>query len=404
MTATSAVRYGWVIVAVGVLSIAVHAAVGYSNALFLVPITEDMGWSRTVVSASLSVFALGNGLWVAVVGFLVHAWGPRRLLTVAALVLMGGLLLISRIQNPLLLSAAMLLPVGFGSAGVGGLANYTAIQPWFRERRGSALALVATGNSVGVLLMPAIQSSILNLGWRGAYQVMAGIALALAPLHLLTQRQPPAEQRWEAEAGAGEDGAPGILGILRSRNFWLVFLGLATSASAGSLIMAHHVAFLTDHGFGPSSIATALRIVGVAGLAGRIGLGWLSDRLGTIPVLALVIASMMAAIGFLASAGQTGTMPSLCLFAIAFGASLDVAPILFTRLTGDIVGGQAFSRVMGLAYIGGSLGVTIGPIVAGAAYDATGSYASSFVVAAVALLLSLACSWLLRPAAARAAP
>jgi nitrate/nitrite transporter NarK len=395
---TSETWYGWVIVAVGVLSIAFHTVVGYSNALFLVAIADDTGWSRMVVSGALSVYALGSGMWMPAIGYLVQAWGPRRLIPLGGIVLMGGLLLVSGIQSPVTLSLAMLFPVALGSVSVGGLVNFAAIQPWFLERRGTALAIAAVGSSLGVLLMPLIQYLILSVSWRGAYRVMAAVAVVLALLHMSVQRQPTLAKSSEREtAGQGRSDL-GFAAILRTRGFWLIFLGIGTSAFAGDLIMIHHVAYLTDNEFGQASVAVVLEIIGVAGLVGRIGLGWLSDRIGTTRVFALIAACMISAIGFLTLAGETGSPIFLYAFGMAFGSSLGVAAILFARVASDLFGSRNFGRVMGMAYVGGSLGVAAGPAFAGAAFDVTGSYLSSFAVASTVLGFSFACSWLLRHA------
>lgn len=389
-------RYGWIIVGTGVLSIAIHTVVGYSNALFLVPIADTNGWSRMVVSASLSAYSLGTGLWVPVVGFLVDGWGPRRLIPLAGIVLMGGLLALSTVQSPMSLSLAMLFPVALGSVGVGGLVNYAAIQPWFLEQRGTAFAIAAGGSSIGVLMMPALQFLILNVGWRSAYRVMAAIAVGLALLHLRVQRQPSSTPLSDADGDAATLPNLGITAVLRSRVFWLVFLGIGASSFAGSLVMIHHVAYVTDQGLSPASVNAALGTIGVAGLVGRIGFGRLSDRIGTTRVFFLIAICLSIAIGFLTLAGQTGSALYLYLFGLTFGCSFGVAPVLFSRLVADFFGSRNFGRVMGMAYMGGSIGVAGGPAFAGAAFDATGGYLSSFAVATVALVFFLFCAWSLR--------
>jgi cyanate permease len=181
----------------------------------------------------------------------------------------------------------------------------------------------------------------------------------------------------------------GVIGILRDRKFWLLFMGLATSSFSMNLIMVHHIAYLTDSGFGSTSIASVLGIIGLAGLIGRIGFGWLSDRIGTTPVFAIVTGCMLTAILSLTWSGKNGSVPLLYVFGALFGASVNVAIILFARPTIDCFGSRNFGRVSGLAYVGAGIGVASGPAFAGVAFDATGNYLSSFGVAAVALVLSV---------------
>ncbi len=403
MTASSTTRYGWVVVGIGLLSLTVHSMVGHSSALFLVAISNATGWSRTVVSTCLSASSLGSGLWVPVLGFVLHAWSPRWLLPVSALILMGGLLALSVTQDPLVFALAMLFPVALGNVGVGGLVNFTAIQPWFLRKRGTALALAATGSSLGILLMPLLQNLILDFGWRVAYRVMAVAALALAALHLFGQRQPPSIDSSETEVDTFEKPTLSITSILCSRAFWLVFLGLGMASFSESLIMFHDVAYIMEQGFDPLHVATVLEIIGIAGLIGRNGFGLLSDQLGSTSTFALVIACMIAGIGFLICAGEMSVLPGLYVFGALFGASFGVTSLLFTRLTADLFGRHNFARVTGLVYMAGSIGIALGPVLAGAAYDVFQGYLISFGIVVIVLMLSLVCVWLLRHAAVHAA-
>jgi len=392
LCATTGSRYGWIVVGAGTLSIAVQTSIFYSTGLFLVTITSNTGWSRTAVSVGISLLALGNGVWAPVVGLLVRAWGPRRVIPLAALLVAGGLLVVSIAQNPLMFSLAMLFLVALGSIGLGPLSNYAAIQAWFLDRRGVAFALADTGSSIGImLLMPLAQQFVFILGWRGAYQALAAIVLLLAPLHLLIQRQPPQTQPSGSDRNASLDPSLTVSAILYTRKFWLIFLGLWTSWFAAHLIMGHQVAYLTDHRFASPSINAGLATIGLAGMVGRIGFGWLSDKVGIMPAFALVIACMVTGIGSLIAAGETGLMPLLLLFGVLFGCSLGVSTILFARIVTGLFGSRNFGAVMGLAYVGASLGGASGPASAGMAFDATGSYLSSFGAAAIAAVLSFAC-------------
>jgi predicted MFS family arabinose efflux permease len=155
------------------------------------------------------------------------------------------------------------------------------------------------------------------------------------------------------------------------------------------------VVYLTDQGFDPASVATAFALTGLAGLAGRPGFGWLSDRIGATPVYAILTACLLVAIGSLIAAGQTRLMLPLWIFALSFGAALGVGTLLFARQLSDLVSSRDFGSAMGLGYAFGSLGGAAGATAAGLVYDATQTYLTSFAAAAIMALISAACMWAL---------
>jgi predicted MFS family arabinose efflux permease len=317
-------------------------------------------------------------------------------MAVSGLVTAAGLVALSLARSPEELAAAMLLLVAPGTTGVGSLSNYTAIQAWFRERRGTALSVADSGASLGLMvLVPLTQQLILVFGWRTACQILAFVALALALLHLAIQRPLPLRESAGAAPGGAPERSTGLIGLLRLPWLWLIGLGLATSRFAFQLVAVHQVVYLTDHGFDAAQVAAVFAFTGLAGLAGRPGFGWLSDRIGATPVYALLTGCLLLAIGSLIAAGETGLILPLWLFAVSFGAALGVGTLLFARQISDVVGSRSFSSAMGFGYALGSLGGAAGATAAGVAYDATGTYLTSFAAAALLALISLGCMWLL---------
>jgi predicted MFS family arabinose efflux permease len=320
----------------------------------------------------------------------------------SGLVTAAGLVAMSLARSPEELALAVLLLISPGTTGFGSLAIYTALQEWFRERRGTALSIADSGASLGLmLLVPLFQHLILTLGWRSALLTLAFVAVALGVMHLVVQRPAPLR----ALASATADGAPelsaGLVGMVRQPRVWLIGLGLAASRFAFQLISIHQVAYLTDQGFDPAYLATAFALTGMAGLAGRPGFGWLSDRVGVTPVYTVLTGCLLFAIASLVVAGQSGLLPALWLFAVSFGAALGVGTLLFARQVSEVVGRRSFGSALGFASALGSLGGAGGATAAGLVYDATGTYLTSFAAAAIMALVALACMWQLGRAVRR---
>jgi sugar phosphate permease len=385
-------RYGWVLVAGGMLSIAFQATIFFAMALLLVAIPDDTGWSRATTGAALASLTLGSGVWAPVVGAAIQRWGPRATMFVSGLVTAAGMVALGLARGPEEIAIAILLLISPGTNGMGSLANYTVLQDWFRARRGTALSIADSGASLGLMLVvPLFQQGIERAGWRSACLAMAVVAVVLAVVSAAIQRQPPARHPTGPAADDRPERGAGLFDQLRNPLVWLIGLGLAASRFAFQLIAFHQVAFLTDQGFDAAQVASAFALTGLAGLAGRPGFGWLSDRIGAARVYAILTGCLLLAIASLVVAGQSGLQPSLWVFALSFGAALGVGTLLFARQVSDVVGSRSFGSALGFGYLLGSLGGAAGATAAGFVYDATGTYLTSFATAAVMALVSLGC-------------
>jgi nitrate/nitrite transporter NarK len=395
--------YGWVLVAGGMLSIAFQAAIFFAMALLLVAVPEDTGWSRAATGAALASLVLGSGLWAPVVGAAIQRWGARRTMFLSSIVTAGGLAGLALARSPEELAAVILLLISPGSTGMGSLANYTVLQEWFRVRRGTALSIADSGASLGLmLLVPLIQQLILSSGWRSACLALALVSVCLGVVTVAIQRSPAARQPVATVTGPRFERPDGLVDLVRKPLVWLIGLGLAASRFAFQLIAIHQVAYLTDRGFDATHVASAFAVTGLAGLAGRPGFGWLSDRIGTTSVYTLLTGCLLLAIASLIVAGERGWTPALWLYAISFGAALGVGTLLFARQVSDVVSSRSFGSALGFGYALGSLGGAAGATAAGFAYDATGTYLTSFASAAAMALVSLGCMWALGRSIGRA--
>lgn len=396
MHAPSDPRYGWVLVGGGMLTIAFQATIFFAMALLLVAIPDDTGWSRATTGAVLASLTLGSGVWAPVVGAAIQRWGPRATMFAGGLVTAAGMAGLALARSPEEIAVAILVLISPGTSAMGSLAYYTVLQEWFRVRRGTALSIADSGASLGLMLVvPVFQQLIVWHGWRAACLTMAVGSVVLAVVNVPLLRRPPHQQTLSTASDGQAERSAGFFAQLRKPFVWLVGLGLATSRFAFQLIAIHQVAYLTDQGFDPGQIASAFALTGLAGLAGRPGFGWLSDRIGTARVYAILISCLLFAIGCLVVAGQSGLLPALWLYAFSFGTALGVATLLFARQVSDVVGSRSFGSALGFGYLLGSLGGATGATAAGFVYDATGTYVTSFAAAAVMALVSLGCMWML---------
>src|SRR6185295_457951 len=126
-----------------------------------------------------------------------------------------------------------------------------------------------------------------------------------------------------------------------------VAVGMSTSRFSFQLLVTHQAVYLTDQGFSDATKATVFALIGLAGLVGRPGFGWLSDRFGPRPAYGLLTVGLLVAISSLVASGQSGQMLLLWLYAIAFGTVLGVSTLLFARQLSDLAGRRSFGSALG---------------------------------------------------------
>lgn len=299
--------YGWIVVAVAFVTLALAFVVWNAFSVFLVAICADFGWSRGEVSLAFAAFTIVYGLAAPFTGAAVDRFGPRLVMPVGAFLLAGGLLGTSQISElwQLFLAYGLLTAVGVSSIGTS--VNFSVLANWFSRRRGTAVGIASAGIGVGTaVLVPASQYIIQIAGWRAAYVFLAVLVLVIVPpLTLAFQRHRP------EDLGLLPDGGPGerqngkalpqmrivdkawasrdwtVRAAVRTGRFWWLFVGLLFGTLCHQSLMVHQVAFLRDQGFNPMLAASAVGLVGLCGSVGKVGWGWVSDRIGREPSYAL---------------------------------------------------------------------------------------------------------------------
>src|SRR6202023_1978406 len=151
-----------------------------SFTVFLKPISENFGWDRAQVVSVYSLTALAGGLAAPLIGRLFDRSGPRSVYSLGLLLLGGAFLVAAHAQSLWQFQLSLGLCVGIGVAFIGNVPNSILLGRWFGPRLPTAMAIVYSATGAGVLiLLPASQVLIDQVGWRGAYQIFGGTALFL---------------------------------------------------------------------------------------------------------------------------------------------------------------------------------------------------------------------------------
>jgi len=357
------------------------------------------------------VFSLYAGTYSflgMVSGRLTDRWGPRRVVALGGLLLGTGLALSGAVGSLAPLYATYFVAAaGMSTAYV---PCTSTVVRWFTARRGLAVGLAMSGAGLGIFACPPLVALLLaRVGWRAAYVVLgAGLGLALGALALLFVRD-PAARGLEPYGGVPPEGRAGepaaaawpVRRVLRHPSFAALAGVYLTTWIPVFMPLVHLVPLARDLGLAPVVGATALSALGMGSLAGRFGMGVVSDLIGRRAAIGVALALQAGAFAGLALVrGAPGLLAAAAVWGFGYGAVTALMPAVVSDFFGPVHAGTLVGVIFGIA------GPTsaVGPVLGGWVFDATGSYAWAFGAAAVLNLVALALLSLARPpAAARAA-
>lgn len=387
-TGTLARQTPWLVVAASLVGLFFHFGSLLVNAfgVFLTTLCEEFRWSRTQVSLAFTLATLTAMLTMPLTGWLTDRYGARRPILLCT-TLFGGLYLSLAWLTPQLWHLYLLfLLLGMVGPGTSAVPHSSLIARWFTERRGLALGVAMSGTAIGGVIWPAASQALLTqFGWRQAYAISGAAVLLLAvPLLLVWLKEPPSSIH-ATTADKTEAAATGLTRgeALRSSLLWLLLAAFFVVYASIQACMLHLVPLLKDRGMTPANAALAASLLGVAGMIGRLGTGYLLDLLPAerVPTLAF---SIVAAGIFLLFAGATGGAAYLAalLIGLGYGAESATIPYLVSRYFGL----RSFGEIYSYLFITVPLGGALGPVLMGAVFDRTHSYQAALLGCGIATL------------------
>lgn len=394
--------YGWWIVGASfVIALYVAGVIVYGFTAIFEPIANELGWSYTQISLAASLRGLEMGLIAPLIGLLVDRYGPRRLIFGGAFVAALGLFLLSRTTSLATFYGAFVL-IAIGMSCCSQTVLLTAVTNWFRRKAGIASGIAISGFGFGGLLVLVMNRLIEVYEWRTTLLILAlGMLVTVLPLSLLFRHKP--EQYGylpDGEASSAvtlENGvAPlqtievdvGVKQALKSRAFWHIAIAFTFYMVMVSSIVTHIMPYLSSIGVTRSTASLVATFVPLISIGGRIGFGWLGDRINKKQIAAgafvmMVLGSLF--FGYAATAGIWLLVPFLILFGIGFGGS----NVLRLSLTREFLGRANFGTFFGLIMGINMMGNILGPFLAGLAFDNWGSYQYIWFLFAGLLVISV---------------
>ena len=386
--------YGWVIVVIVVL--AGILAAGVSNitmAVVLKPISDDLGWSRSLTAAALTMGALFGGALSPLFGPLADRMGPRLLLPAGGAVV--GLLAIgvSLSTEPWQFYATFVPARALTEFLLCGMIAFTAVANWFYIKRPRVMGVVAMATPLGSAALSLVyQFFVTNYGWRSAFLAL-GIALwtlVVIPGLIFLRRQPedlgllpdgaahaPPNAPVRAEAPNDVEYSWQRANAIRTATLWLLVISAFLSAIGTGGVAFHMAAYMTDGAFAPAFAASVVSVMALSGALGNGVWGALAERFHP---RRLNVAAMLVAAVSVALLMQVRSEPTAYLFALLFGINARGAAVLTQVLVARYFGRASFGAISSILDPFHKGGLGLGALFAAIAFDYYGSYRTIFMI------------------------
>ncbi|TSH90784.1 MFS transporter [Verticiella sediminum] len=340
--------------------------------LFVGPLSWDRGFSVALVAFAIALHNLVWGAAQPFAGAAADRYGAGPVVALGAVVLAGGLALTALVRSEAMLILGIGVLVGIGISGTSFGVVMTAIgRAAPAEKRGLAMGLANAGGSLGqALFVPLVQAVSAHAGVAAALLVLAGCALAVAPLGMLLERR-----RIERAAPADAPSLPvskAVAQALEHRGYCLLTIGFFTCGFQLAFIATHLPSYLVLCHMPAGLGATALALIGLFNIMGSWGCGWLGDRFRQQHVLGWLYLARTAAIAAFFFLPKSG--PTVVVFAAIMGLTwLGTVP-LTSGLIAKVFGTGHLGTLFGICFFSHQIGSFLGAWLGGVFFDLTGSY------------------------------
>lgn len=377
----------------------------YAWSVFVAPLENEFGWRRSQTSAVFTVAAVVFAAALLVGGRLQDRFGPFWIAVAGSLLFTVSFFLFSRTSS---LHGLYFIYGVLGGMGTG--FGYGVVVPvmakWFPDRTGLAIGLALAGFGSGSAVFGTFANLILfpRFGWRNSCVILGAIFFVMTMGAAFLLKNPAAGrslanpvQAFRTETGLRQY-APGE--VLRMPTFYLLWLGFGLGSTAGLMVISQLIPFANSQGISSAALATLGLVVGAGGnVSGRVLSGWLSDLLGRLNMLRVVLALSAVAMPALYRAGAHLTALYVLIFAVYFGygAQASVIPATVADFWGTRYAGSNYGSIFTAWGFSGILGPTIGGVL----FDRYKNYGTAFYTAAGLAAVATVCVFAARKPSSR---
>ena len=379
--------YGWYVVAVAFFAnFAASGTQFYAFNAFMLPLCEARGWTRVDINLAPIIGYICGLVGQYFYGSIINRAGPRRLMSLGALVSALSFITLGQVESLGLfyLAYTMLL---MGNTAMSSLVANTAVSNWFAQRRGRALGIATSGITLSGVMLPFIAHHLLLTSGLSYAFLVIGLGMAcLAPLAWLVVRDSPESRGlWpdgRPPAGDASPSRPSAMAVctvptgqlLRAGSFWRMGLAYGLAAAGSFAVMFQLGPRFQDLGFNSGDAMLLVALTAAAGTCGKFSWGLLCDRFAPNRVAAV----MFCLVGLGQILGLTASGPfSVGLFIVVFGFGIGGVMSTFPIMTAWCFGRASFASVFRYLALFLSL-QALGYVGMGQSFRLTGSYDSAY--------------------------
>src|SRR6202166_36741 len=369
---------------VGGLSMNLALGTLYAWSVFVAPLEKQFGWKRAETSMVFTIAVMVFAISFVVAGRIQDKIGPLYCSLAGGILVSLGFYLCAYTTSLTYLFICFGVIVGMGN-GFGYATPIPVMAKWFPDKRGLAIGLAVGGYGAGSAIFgPLSQLKLIPAyGLPATFQILGAIFLVMTVLGAFLLKNPPpgyqpagwAPAAASKSAGASHEFSP--VEMLRTRTFYLMWVGYALGCSAGLMVISQLVPFAKSVGIRAAALSTMTLVVGAFGNAsGRILSGWMSDRLGRITVLRVMIGICMGAMPALYAAGRNVALLYAAVFVVywCYGTQLSVNGVAVSDFWGTRNAGINY----GILFTAWGVAGIIGPRIGGVLYDKYHDYQAAF--------------------------
>ena len=401
--------YGWIVVAASSTVVFARMAPNITTLSVLIfPMSEEFGWSRTLISGSVSSGAIASLIFSPVVGWAIDRVGARLVMVISVLCL--GLAMISLAWATLPITFYIAYSVGrvvfHTSAPIG---SSTVASRWFIKKRGRAIGVIFLVGAIGGIVFTMLASLIVeNYGLKTTWIIIGLLVLTVSvapPLLFVAERPEDIDLLPDGEILSSDDSEEiselvdsatlprgsddeswALVEAFRTRTFWIMVIMGFTLYFVHTSIGVHMGVYFRDVGLGPTSTALAISLSWIVSAIGSVGWGVVTDRVPIRYAYSLMFLIQAVSTLYLMLVGGTlGIFLAAALFGVVSSASNVIPSVMYANYFGR----SSLGRIRGVGEVGVLLGQATGPITAGILFGLQGNYDAIFTVF---VLMALVCS------------
>jgi OFA family oxalate/formate antiporter-like MFS transporter len=366
----------------------------YAVSAFMLPLEKEFGWTRSQTSWVTTIGIVMIASWYCVAGFINDRRGPRVVAAIGGFLFSAGFFLASFTNSLLMFYLTIGVCVGMGN-GFGYVVPTSVGAKWFPDKRGLIVGLMVGGYGAGSGIFGPIASSLIEqVGWRSTFRIFSALffVMTMVASYLLTN--PPAGYRpagWDPAKASGAAGKPGgdvpASKMLRTRTFWALWAAYCLGTTAGTMVISQLVPFARSAGHVAAVAAFAITVGAIGNASGRIFSGLISDHIGRLNTLriVLIISAIAMPLLFVARTDVVLFYSLLGIVYYCYGTQLSV----YASTSADFYGTKYIGLNYGLLLLAWGLAGILGPYLGGRVFVLTHEYRWAFYAAAMLEVVAL---------------